>query len=111
MTKVLAQTYRIAETHQRHITLALLAACAFSVLIYALNVYRVISHTVALEAIQKQTTTISSSVDALDTEYLGLSSKASPDTLKDYGFEQGQVSAFISRTTSLGTVASRANEL
>ena len=111
MTKVLAQTYSAAHEYQRQITSVLISICAFLVILYAFNVYSVISHTVALESVQKQTAALSSSVDSLDSQYLTLSSKASPDTLKEYGFMQGQVSAFISRTTSLGSVATRAHEL
>ncbi len=111
MTKALAHTYIIAHEYHRQILGALVAVCGFLLVLYAMNVYSVISHTVALESIQKQTTALATAIDGLDSKYLDLSSKASPDTLKEYGFTQGQISAFISRTTSLGSVASRAHEL
>lgn len=111
MTKTLAQTYSIAQEYQRQIIAAALIACVFMLALYALNVYSVISHTVALESVQKQTATLSTSVDALDSQYLALTSKADPDKLADYGFRQGQVSAYISRTASLGSLATRAHEL
>jgi hypothetical protein len=80
-------------------------------MLYAVNIYKVISRTVALESVEKQIASLTTSVDGLDSQYLGLTSKISPDTLSDYGLSQGQVSVFISRTTSLGSVASRDHEL
>lgn len=111
MTKVLALTYSAAHEHQSHIIRGVLIACAFLLALYAANVYAVISRTVALESIQKQTAALSTQVDSLDSQYLQLSSRANPDSLGQYGFTQGQVSAFISRTTSLGSVATRVHEL
>jgi len=54
---------------------------------------------------------LAGTVQRLDSEYLELSSKVTPDNLKAYGFSQGQVSAYISRTSSLGSVALRGHEL
>ena len=111
MTKAIAQTYTTSREYSREINTALIAACSFLLMLYAVNVYRVISRTVALESVDKQTASLTTSVDSLDSQYLALTSKISPDALADYGLKQGQVSAFISRTTPLGSVASRDHEL
>jgi hypothetical protein len=110
MTKAIAQTYKTTHEYSREINAALIAACALFLMIYSLNVYRVVSRTVALKSVENQTATLTTAVDGLDSQYLQLTSKLSPDTLHDYGLSQGQVSAFISRTTSLGSVASRDHE-
>ena len=111
MTKAIAFTYNVTQTYQSYIIKAVLISCGFLLTLYALNVYAVISHTVAVESLEKQSAALSTSVDSLDAKYLELSSKATPDALADYGYIQGQVSAFISRTTSLGSLATRAHEL
>ncbi len=111
MTKAIAQTYSLVHEYRRRITLALLAGCAFLLLIYAVNVYSIISRTIALEAIQKQTATLTTAVDSLDSEYLKISGRIGPDSLKEYGFTQGQVSVFIPRNSSLGSLAARTHEL
>ncbi len=111
MTKAIAQTYTVVEMYSRQINTALIFICVFTLFLYAMNVYHVISRTVALESIQGQTADLTASVDKLDGQYLEMASKISPDALQTYGFKQGQVSAFISRTTPLGSVATRGHEL
>ncbi|MEA2715519.1 MAG: hypothetical protein QOG91_547 [Candidatus Parcubacteria bacterium] len=111
MIKAISQTYRFAQEYRRQITCVLVIACAVFAYVYAVNIYRVISHTVALEKIEKEAASLSGAVGLLDSEYLDLSSKITPDNLKAYGFSEGQVSAYISRTSSLGSVALRGHEL
>ncbi|MEK7641581.1 MAG: hypothetical protein AAB365_01145 [Patescibacteria group bacterium] len=110
MTKALAQTYTIAHTYRRSITTALLMGCIVSALFYAANLYRVISHTVALQHITQEAKELNASVQALDAQYLGISKNITPDTLDVYGYGQAEVSAFISRA-SLGRVALAGHEL
>ncbi len=81
---------------------------------YAINLYGVISDTVALQQIQRAASALSADVSALDTTYLHLSSKITPDTLHSYGLQEGEVSFFISRSpvaASGGRVAFSGNEL
>jgi len=111
MTKALAQTYNAAYEHRLNITYAVLAACAVVTCIYAMNVYRVVSRTVALQQAETRITAVTASVDNLDAQYLELSSSVTPDSLKQYGLSEGQVSAYISRSASLGSVALGGHEL
>ncbi len=104
MTKAIAQTYTIAHMYRRTITSALLAACIVSALFYAANLYRVISHTVALQNIASETKALNASVQELDAQYLGISKNITPDAIRSYGYNQAPVKAFISRA-SLGKVA------
>lgn len=111
MTQAITHTYTLIHDYRRHITRVLLATCMVLALIYAINLYRVISHTISLQKITQQQVSLDSSIQALDTQYIAISSKITPDTLGTYGFDQGKVSAFISRTTSLGRVAMVGHEL
>lgn len=110
MTKALAQTYTIAHTYRRSITSALLMACILCALFYAVNLYRVISHTIALQQISRETKTLNTSVQSLDAQYLGIAKTITTDTIRARGYDQVPVSAFISRT-SLGRVAIAGHEL
>ena len=111
MTQAIASTYDTAKAYRKEVTYALIGVCVFMVGIYMFNVYRMISNTVAMEKIVTQTTELQSKVQALDGQYLQLSGKITPDTLKTRGFVQGKVSAYIPRNASLGSVARVAHEL
>lgn len=110
MTKTLVQTYTLAHLYRRTITSALMMACIVCALFYAVNLYRVISHTVALQQISRDTKVLNTSVQALDAQYLSISKNITPDTIHAHGYDQAEVSAFISRT-SLGRVALVGHEL
>ena len=99
MTKAIAHTYDFAFQYRMHISYALIASCMLMILIYAVNVYSMISRTVAMQKIETQAAVLDTKVAALDTQYLGLSSAITPDSLSAYGLDQGQVSEFITRAT------------
>ncbi len=111
MTKAIAQTYSIIHEHRLRLTYSLLAGCLFMVILYAANVYAIISRTVALQKISNQTTALENSVNGLDASYLTLSSKITPDSLAAYSMSQGHVSEYISRSTSLSRIAMGGHEL
>ena len=111
MTKAIARTYTTFHTYRRQINLALLATCAMIALVYALNLYRVISDTIALQQVTVQVSALDLAVDKLDSRYIAISHTITPDVVTARGFGQGKVSAFISRTTSLGRLAVTAHEL
>jgi hypothetical protein len=111
MTKAIVHTYTFIQEYCRRINLILIAACATLVLIYAFNLYRVISHTIALQRVTKDQNAMDTSIQALDSQYLAISSKISPDALQSYGFDQGKITAFISRTTALGRATPVGHEL
>ena len=105
MTKIIANTYSSVNDNKIYVTSAILAACGILVMIYAFNVYKLVSRTVAIESIQTQINSESSSVNSLAVEYLSLSSELTPDTMKSFGMSEGTVSEYISKTASLGRVA------
>jgi len=107
MTKAITFTYSVAMEHRLHIIRALMAGCMFLAILYAVNVYAVISRTVALQRLNVESATLGSSVDKLDTQYLALENKVSIDSLSTYGMSQGKVSEYITRSSSQGSVAFR----
>lgn len=111
MTKAIAQTYTTIHEYRRQITLALLATSLVLVTIYAVNLYRVISNTLAIQNIRAEVATLEMSLDKLDSQYIALSHTVTPDAVTARGFDQGEVSAFISRTASLGRIALAGHEL
>ena len=102
MTKAIAKTYETINEHRLHLTLLFVAACVAMASICAFNVYKVISRTVATQSVRSEIVALQNSVDSLDSEYLSLSSKITPDSAAAYGMTQGQVSQYIVRTVSLG---------
>ena len=111
MTKAISHTYNFAFEYRMHISYALICSCMLMVLLYAMNVYAVVSHTVSLQRLESQSATLGTTVESLDAKYLELSSAITPDALHAYGLAQGQVSEFIQRTPSLGSVAMNGHEL
>jgi len=97
--------------YRTYVTYAILAGCFLGVLVYGFNIYSIVTHTVALREIEEQTATLANSVQILDTRYLEISGKITPDTLRAHGFSQGVVSEYISRAASLGRVAIGGHEL
>ena len=80
-------------------------------LLYALNMYSIISETVAMQKIEVQTMALEGSMDKLDAQYMAISNKITPDIAKEYGLEQGNVSTYIPRTRSIGSANGVATEL
>ena len=111
MTKAITHTYSIAHEYRVQITSALFATCMLLVVLYAVNVYVVISHTVALQHAESQVSALGTEVAQLDAQYLKLSGDITPVALKSHGFNQGQASMYITRTDSLGRVALGGHEL
>ena len=111
MTKAIALTYSIAHDYSIQIAYSLLAACLLLAVAYGFNVYGVISHTVALQHVELETASLSSSVSSLDAQYLNLSSGITPAIMQSHGFTQGHVSAYIPLNPSVGRVAMTGNEL
>lgn len=111
MTKAITHTYSVFFEFRRQITMALTMLCVLTALIYAANLYRVISHTIALQDTSSQMASVNASIDVLDGQYLSVSRTITPDTVTAHGFDNGKVSAFISRTTSLGRVTMAGNGL
>ena len=111
MTKAIAHTYSIAHEYRIQITSALFATCALLVVLYAINVYVVISRTISLQQTESQVSAIGSQVAQLDAQYLTLSGDITPVALKSHGFNQGQASLYIPRTDSIGRIALGGHEL
>lgn len=111
MTKTIARTYWKTNEYRAYITYALLGMSAILVFLYALNIYSVVSKSVAVREITGNIAAISADVQELDGRYLELSNSITPEMLKSHGMSQGTVSAYISRTPVLGRVALRGNGL
>jgi len=108
MTKTIAQTYSLVHEYRMKISLAFAAVSAVMALLYIMNVYAVISRTVAIQKVNAEIVSTESAVESLDAQYLRLSSKITPDSLDAYGMSQGRVSEYISKASSaaLGRAAS-----
>lgn len=111
MTKVIAITYTKAREYQAFLNYSLIGFCLLSALIYGMNLYSVITHTVALQKVEKQIATVENSVQTLDAKYIQLSSQVTKEMAKNYGLHEAPVSAYINRNVSLGSVAIRTSEL
>ncbi|MEI8249117.1 MAG: hypothetical protein WCG07_01325 [Candidatus Taylorbacteria bacterium] len=111
MTKAIAQTYTVAHEYRVQITTALMATCLVLLALYGINVYMVISHTMAVQSSEKSIATLGSTVARLDAQYLDLSKGITPATLQAHGFSQGQAESYIHRTTSIGQAHIAGNEL
>lgn len=107
MTKAIAQTYTVAKDFRAEIAYVVLAASVGLALVYGFNLYRVVTETIALRTVQSQEVALQSSLSDLNAKYLDLSSRITPDTLRQYGFSQGQVAEYINRSSSENSVAMR----
>lgn len=107
MTKAIAQTYTVAKDFRKEIAYFVLAACAGMMLVYGLNLYKVVTQTIALRSVQSEEVAVESSLSDLNAKYLDLSSQITPDALRQYGFNQGQVAEYITRNSSLNSFALR----
>ena len=105
MTKAIAHTLHTAHNYRLHISYFLIGVCAFLIALYCVNVYSIVSKTAELNTVKTQTLAKESSLKGLDAEYLKISSNIKADTLGRLGMTQGKVTAFINRSTVLGTVA------
>ncbi len=104
MTRTIAQTYHIVRDYRRIIALALIAACVASAMFYASGIYSAISYSMAIRVVNQDISKAMSDIQDLDGQYAKLSASITPDLLQAHGFEVGDVSAFISRSASLGLV-------
>jgi hypothetical protein len=111
MTKTTSSTYTITRDYHKQVTQVLILACMVMTCIYAINLYKVISHSLALQNITKEQASLNSSIQSLDAEYISLSGKITLEMLHNYGFDQGDVSAFIPRKASLGSMTIAGYEL
>lgn len=111
MTKAIAYTYTATMEHRARITSALFAMCLVMVVAYAAYLYSAISRTVSIQKTDKAAALLAASVDALDADYIRMSSRITPDTIAAHGFSRTKVSAFIPKTASLGRVALGGHEL
>lgn len=112
MTKAIINTYTAVHEYSARIVMAALVGSVIAALFYAVNLYTVISHTVAIGEIERETSLVIGARNDLDAQYLDLGSAATPDTLAKYGLTAGKISAFISRTSPTasaptGVVATR----
>lgn len=111
MTKTIVQTYNIANHYSKKAFYIGVVSCALFLVSYCIGVYRVISQTMSLQKIENQESVLSLSVQALDKQYIDLSSKITPDVIASYGFREVEVNNFIEKSSSLGRIAQSEHEL
>jgi hypothetical protein len=101
MTKAIAQTYNVFNENVRVITYAFLIGSMLLAFVYSINLFAVISNTVAYQKSQAKMVELGSSVDELDTLYLSISGNINPDNLEEYGMTKGEVSEYITKAPLL----------
>lgn len=100
MTKAIAQTHNLAYEYGMRISLALMIVSIALALFYVINIYVIISRTVAMQKVDSEIKSTENVVKSLDAKYLELSNKIAPDNLGAYDMSQGKVSEYISRGSS-----------
>lgn len=98
MKRVLVNTAENVHAHRMNITIAVLFASTICAAFYAMNLYSLVSRTVALRQVERDVTAVSSAISDLDGTYLNLTSTITPDTLAAHGFSAGKVAAYINRS-------------
>ncbi len=112
MTKVIVQTYNLANEYRSKLALAMLVSAAALMVFYAIQVYVVVSRTVAVEKLENHIAMLSSDLNKLDSTYLGMSRSITPDMMADYGLTAGEVTAYIqpSPSAAAGVLAAAGHE-
>lgn len=111
MNKAIIKIYNIVSRDQSKFVYLLIAICICVSFVYGLFVYRTIEYTIAIRDNETKIADLGSLVGELDTQYITKSSKITPELAKEYGLYETKVSAYINRTTSLGSVARARLEL
>lgn len=111
MTKIIAQTYKYTYEYKAYINYALLILSMAMVMFYILNIYKVISTSVAVGQAETHLSQLENEVQSLDSKYIELSNRITPELVHSKGMIEGTVTSYISRTTSLGVVSLGGHEL
>src|SRR6185436_12468608 len=104
MSKIIATTYD-TKNHRAYITYALLAVSVCMMMIYIFDIYKVIATSVSVSKAEAQVSLLESSVQELDSEYIKLSNRITPELVHKHGMSEGTITSYISRTNSLGVVS------
>jgi len=102
MTRTIVNTASYIQDHMVKLTLAVIGMCVIVALFYVMNLHTLISRTLAIKQIENKIILVSSALSKLDSEYFALSNAITPDSMKQYGLSQGQISLYITRNQSLG---------
>ncbi len=97
MTKTIEKTYNILNDNVRIINYMVLICCFALAFVYAINIFSLISKTVALQKVEASIANLASGINELDSRYLSLSGDITPDNLVAYGMIRSQVSEYIPR--------------
>lgn len=100
MKQAAVSTINHMNTYRAFITMACMVACAICAVVYMVNLYSLVSRTVAIGSLEKKIVTLTSSLADLDAEYLRLSNTVTPENIHTYGLTTGRVSFYITRTPS-----------
>lgn len=101
MTKAILQTYDSINNNIRIINSVFIVGCFLLAGLYIASVFSVISKTVTLQKIESKISVLSGDVNNLDSEYLSIAGKITPDNLLDYGMTKGQVNEYITRSVEV----------
>lgn len=104
MTKAIAKTYSVTNENRIYLTKLFLYGSLLMALVYACNLYNIITRTVAAERLEKEIVKTGVKVQALDAEYISLTKEITPEMAKKYGLETNSVSIYIPRSRSLGAL-------
>jgi hypothetical protein len=105
MTQTIARTYEHFSFSKTYATYALSGICLLFAMTYVFNMYRVISYSVALQNVEVNIVSVQNDVQELDTRYISLSNRITPDLVRSRGMKEGVVTNYISRNSSLGMVS------
>ena len=114
ITRIVGATAKQNGHSLQIFTLAMLGACFITAVLYAINLYSLISYTVVIQRAETRSAALSGDLSRLDSEYLKLSTAITPDSLAKHGLAEGHVSIYITRpapTASRGDLAALSHEL
>ncbi len=111
MTKIVTQTYKYTHEYKVYINYVLLMLSMVMVMFYVFNIYKVIATSVAVSQAETRLSELENEVQSLDSKYIELSNRITPELVRARGMTEGTVTSYISRTTSLGVISLGGHEL
>lgn len=111
MTKIIAQTYEYTHEYRAYMTYMFFGLSMMMVSFYVFSIYNVISTSVIVGQAETQLSELKADVQELDSKYIELSNRITPELVHARGMSEGTVTKYISRTASLGVVSLSGHEL
>jgi len=111
MKRAAIQTAVAVHDYRSNISLVILFGCFMLAAMYAVNLYGLVSRTIAIRSAESQASSMANDVSSLDAQYLKLASEITPDALQSHGLSQGKVSLYISEPVPTASRALAAGQL